>query len=171
MKKCKSCQTEIDANAKKCPNCKIDQRNWFVRHKITSVLLGLILVAIIGSALGGSKNTTQPNSAEAPKTAQTAEKVTAAQIADDFDANQVAAEKKWGGKYVEFTAPVTNITETGIAFSNVGTKEFSMTQISCNTTDKNVLASLTNGQQATVRGTVGKQDFGVVGMNGCTVVK
>lgn len=59
MKKCKSCQTDIDDKAKKCPNCKSDQRNWFVRHKILSVFLAIIVLAILGSALGGgsSKNT------------------------------------------------------------------------------------------------------------------
>ncbi len=33
-KKCKSCQTDIDVKAKKCPNCQADQRNWIARHPI-----------------------------------------------------------------------------------------------------------------------------------------
>lgn len=65
MKKCKSCQTEIDDKAKKCPNCKTDQRNWFVRHKILTVILAIIGIAIISTALSGggkSKNTSSNTS-------------------------------------------------------------------------------------------------------------
>lgn len=66
MKKCKSCQTDIDDKAKKCPNCKSDQRNWFVRHKILTVFLAIIVLAILGSALGGgtdSSSSSQTNTA------------------------------------------------------------------------------------------------------------
>jgi hypothetical protein len=64
MKKCKSCQTEIDDKAKKCPNCKSDQRNWFIRHKILSAIFVLILLGVVGGALGGgsSKNSSSNSS-------------------------------------------------------------------------------------------------------------
>lgn len=73
MKKCKSCQTEIDDKAKKCPQCKSDQRNWFVRHKIMTVILALIVLAIIGSALGGdnSKNGNVSGNGSSSKEAKT----------------------------------------------------------------------------------------------------
>src|SRR6266852_5457373 len=53
-KKCKSCQTDIDAKAKKCPNCRADQRNWIARHPIITGILVLILIGIIGGAIGNS---------------------------------------------------------------------------------------------------------------------
>jgi hypothetical protein len=56
MKKCKSCQKEIDPKATKCPHCQSDQRNWFMRHKITTVILVLILIGIASS--GSSSKTT-----------------------------------------------------------------------------------------------------------------
>jgi hypothetical protein len=55
MKKCKSCQKEIDTKAKKCPYCQTDQRNWFIRHPILTVLLVLIIFGIIGAAGSGDK--------------------------------------------------------------------------------------------------------------------
>lgn len=55
MKKCKSCQTEIDQKATKCPHCKSDQRGWFRRHPILTVILGLFVFSIFMGAVGGSK--------------------------------------------------------------------------------------------------------------------
>jgi hypothetical protein len=57
MKKCKSCQKEIDNKAKKCPYCQTDQRNWFRRHPILTGILVLVVIGIIGSARGANKNT------------------------------------------------------------------------------------------------------------------
>ena len=101
---------------------------------------------------------------------QAAEKITAAQLADDFDANQVAAEAKWKGKGVEFSAEVTNITDSGLSFSKIGSKEFSLTQISCKVVDKQQLLSLKNGQTVKVQGIVGGQTLGVIDLNDCKVI-
>lgn len=56
MKKCKSCLSEIDSKAKKCPKCQADQRGWFRRHPILTAILVIVVIGIIGSASGGSKN-------------------------------------------------------------------------------------------------------------------
>jgi len=56
MKKCKACQKEIDPKAKKCPYCQTDQRGWFARHPILTVILVLVVIGIFGST--GSKNGT-----------------------------------------------------------------------------------------------------------------
>ncbi len=64
MKKCKSCQSEIDDKAKKCPNCQTDQRNWFSRHKILTVILALIIFSLINGAnsqKGSSTTSTTTN--------------------------------------------------------------------------------------------------------------
>lgn len=56
MKKCKSCQKEIDAKAKKCPHCQSDQRIWFARHPILTGILGLFVIIIVLSITGSSNN-------------------------------------------------------------------------------------------------------------------
>lgn len=48
---CKTCGKDIAKGVKKCVHCGKDQRNWFMRHKIMTVL-GAIVVILIGSALG-----------------------------------------------------------------------------------------------------------------------
>lgn len=174
MKKCKSCQSEIDSKATKCPHCQADQRGWFRKHPFLTVVLVIILVGAISSGSGNKNTSTTSNG----KTAQTETKVaptpmaiTARQLADDFDDNQVSAEAKWDGKLVEFSAKISNITDRGLSFSSVASKEFSMAQISCQVTDKQQIMSLTNGQTIKVRGVIGKQMIGVIDMTNCEVVQ
>ena len=178
MKKCKSCQTEIDDKAKKCPHCQTDQRNWFAKHPILTVVIVLIVIGIFGSSGGKSKSGTSntpveqgANQPQSEKTEVTAEKVDVTDFADEFDANQVAAEAKWGGKLIEFSAKISNITDSGISFYDVASKEFSGAQISCKIVDKQQLMSLKNGQVVTVRGVVGTQTIGVIGVDDCQVVE
>lgn len=69
-KKCKSCQTEIDAKAKKCPHCQADQRSWFGRHPILTGIIAIIVVFGMIGAAGGSKSDTQSSGSNT--TAETA---------------------------------------------------------------------------------------------------
>lgn len=132
------------------------------------VIIGMIVIGVIaGSGKGGNK-TSQSSS---PTPVPVAEKVSARQLADDFDENQVAAEDKWNGKLIEFSAKVTNITDSGLSFSDVASKDFSLAQISCKIKDKQQLLTLKNGQNVTVRGVVGKQTIGVIDLSDCEVVK
>lgn len=141
------------------------------------VFVGLIVIGVIASfgksgsttPTSGSNTTTQKQEERTP--AKEPEQVTATEIADDFDGNQVAAESKWNGKYVQFTAVVSNITDSGLSFTNVGSKQFSLTQISCKISDKQSLLSLKNGESVTVKGTIGKQTIGVIDMTDCEVIK
>lgn len=135
---------------------------------ILIVIGGIIVLGIIsGSGKGGTKTSTSSSPTPAP----VAEKISARQLADDFDENQVAAEAKWDGKFVEFSAKVTNITDSGISFANVASKDFSLAQISCRIKDKQQLLTLKNGQTVTVRGIVGKQTIGVIDFDDCEVIK
>lgn len=141
------------------------------------IFIGLIVIGVIASMgksgsttpTSNSNNTTQKQGEQQPT--KEPEQVTATAIADDFDGNQVAAESKWNGKYVQFTAVVSNITDSGLSFSDVGSKQFSLTQISCKVDDKQSLLSLKNGESVTVKGTIGKQTIGVVDMSDCEVIK
>ena len=176
MKKCKSCQEEIDDKAKKCPHCQTDQRNWFLRHPLIAVILVIFVIDIVSASSGGKKtniseNNSQSNPVSTTEPSPSPMKITARELADDFDDNQVAAEDKWADKLVEFSAEITNITDSGLSFSKVATKDFSMTQISCRIEDKQQLLPLKNGQTVTVSGVVGTQTIGVIDVNRCVVVE
>lgn len=54
MKKCKSCKSEIDSKATKCPHCRTDQRIWFRRHPILTFLIVLFIAPFILAGMTGS---------------------------------------------------------------------------------------------------------------------
>ena len=61
MTKCKACGADIAKGVKKCPHCGKDQRNFFMKHKIISALIVLIIIGCISSALGGNKQSSTSN--------------------------------------------------------------------------------------------------------------
>ena len=135
------------------------------------IIIIIVLAAITGSGKSNNSTNSTGNSEQAQEKPKAPEIVTAQQIADDFDGNQVAAEKNWSGKFVQFTATVSNITDSGLSFTNIGSKQFSMTQMSCQVKDPQQLLSLKNGESITVKGIIGKQTIGVIDMSDCEVVK
>lgn len=135
------------------------------------VIIGVvILLGIIGVAGGNKSSTSITPNGVSPTPRQTV-KITARELADAFDENQIAAEQNWGGKYVEFSAKISNITDSGLSFANVASKDFSLAQISCKIKDKQQVLSLKKEQTVTVRGVVGKQFIGVIDLSDCEVVQ
>jgi len=61
MKKCKSCQTEIDVKAKKCPHCRADQRNWFRSHPILTGIIAIIVILGVIGAVSSNKSSDTPS--------------------------------------------------------------------------------------------------------------
>lgn len=53
---------------------KTKNKNWFARHKVLSVILGLVVIAVISSAAGGSKSNTNSGTSKSSsgKAAETA---------------------------------------------------------------------------------------------------
>lgn len=179
MKKCRSCQKEIDSKATKCPNCRTDQRNWFRRHPILTGILVLFVLGIFGSASGGSKSATDMqsnNTVETTQQEQEAVTVDAATLVGEFDKNKLAANDKYKGKLVQTTGIIKNISNdvTGNYFLSLNpTNEqyYFGTTIACYFTDKSELTSLSNGESITVHGTMQEMTLGIVAMKDCSVVK
>lgn len=64
MKKCRSCQKEIDDKAKKCPYCQEKQGNWAQRHPILTGILGIIAFMFVVGAVSGAGNSGTSNKAD-----------------------------------------------------------------------------------------------------------
>lgn len=188
MKKCKSCQSEIDDKAKKCPHCQTDQRGFFGKHPIITIILGIVALFVVIGVLGGGKGTSstttrgnnaQPATKEAsqPTTApQTPTIVGATALVAEFDKNKLAADDKYKGKLIQTTAYIKNISSdiTGSPFLSLEPTNDQMyfgTSIQCYFTDKSSLVTLENGQSITVKGTMDEMSLGIVQMKDCSIVK
>ena len=63
MKRCKECGEEMSASANVCPKCGKDQRNFFMKHKVITFILAIIIIAVIGS-MGSSNDTNTTSTGE-----------------------------------------------------------------------------------------------------------
>lgn len=69
LKKCKTCKTEIDEKATKCPHCQADQRAWVRRHPIITGIGILFIIGFLASA-PKNENSKTPSTATAKLTAE-----------------------------------------------------------------------------------------------------
>ena len=160
---------------------------------IIGVAVFIVVVGIIGVALGlggddqssTSENTTaevsKPETTNKPtqeqKQSQTVISVVAEEFIEEFDKNQLAAEEKYEGKLIEFTAKIKNISEDilGSPFLSLepeSADEFYFgTTIQCFFENKSDLINLENGQIATLRGKVDTQSLGIIIVKDCYVIE
>lgn len=165
MKKCKSCQTEIDSKAKKCPHCQADQRNWFVKHKILTGILAIVVIAMISNMSGENKNlSTNSNLNTSNKTTTNIDTpkpspiiVKTDSLVDALKENALNASNTYRDKYVEVTGRLSNIDSSGkyISLSPIN-DDFSLTSIMCYVTQEqqDIVAGLKKDKLVTVVGTI-----------------
>lgn len=161
MKKCKYCQTDIDVNAKICPNCHKDQRNWFQRHIVLTIILGLFVLGLIGSALGDTEETTKNgNSGKSTKEEQKIEytKIDVDELEDELENNAAAAQEKYKGQYLEITGKLGTI-DSDLKYISLDstTKEWDLDGIHCtlkNKASKDIVKTLSKGQTIIVKGKI-----------------
>jgi hypothetical protein len=187
MKKCKSCKSEIDPKATKCPHCGTDQRNWFGRHKILTGIGIIILFFIIVGAAGSGKSTSNsatPSSdvtqsptkvTEAPVVKPAPIVVDATTLISEYDKNKLSAQDKYNGKLVQTTGYIDNISNdiTGSYYLSIhptNDQYYFGTSIQCFFSDKSQLTSLAKQQSVTVTGTMQDMSLGIVEMKDCNVV-
>jgi hypothetical protein len=170
IKACRECGMEVSSGAKNCPHCGIDQRNWFIRHKIITAILVVIALVIL-SSLGGDDAEKEPKTAnnkqvtEASGKAQEKEEVkeppmvvSAKKLLEDLENNALQASNTYKGKYVEVTGRLGSIDSGGDYFIlEPGGDYFTfITSVSCDISEEHLdaVANLKKGQQLTVVGTV-----------------
>jgi|SRR5699024_9579747 len=59
MSQCKACGKDIAKGVKKCVHCGKDQRNFFMRHKIFTGILAVIILAVVANLGGGDEDGNQ----------------------------------------------------------------------------------------------------------------
>jgi len=165
MKKCRKCQEDIPLKAKVCSKCRAKQGNWFQRHIVLSVILGIVLFSAIGNAVNGDKESTTNSPSVVPnETVTTVDTpkpnpiiVKTDTLVDTLKENALNASNTYKDKYVEVTGKLSNIDSSGkyISLSPIN-DDFSFTSIMCYITQEqqNIVAGLKKDDLVTVVGTI-----------------
>ncbi|MDS0527580.1 OB-fold putative lipoprotein [Clostridium sp. SHJSY1] len=177
MVNCKACGKEIAKGVNKCVHCGKDQRNFFMKHKIITGILVLVIIGVIGSAMGGNKNnTTGPNTTETKKIEEKeveAVNVSAADLAKAYEDNEVNADKDYKGKTVLINGKISDIGviagQTFVVLSSE--KDFAITNVQCFFKEKSEIdkiANLKKGDAVKIQGVVDGKSMNV-GVNNCVL--
>ena len=134
-------------------------QSWFKRHKILTGIGGIFLFFILISALGSPKSNQGTSSADTEANTVVPEEevmsVTASQLYSDYKGNQVAADEKYKGKTIEVSGTISTIGKDLLDTMYVSLKTgdiFGTIQCMLEDTELEKAASLTQGQQITLRG-------------------
>ena len=184
MVKCKVCGKEISKGAK-CPNCGKDSRCFFSRHKVLTVIGGLVIIAALGSITGGnsnnkisdskqtsvsiensdSKQTSVSNENSNKKQMEPELSISATELINAYNENEVKADKMYKGKIVEVNGIVDGIDsdmdDKAVVRLSDGDK-FSIYTVSCYIDDENQdnACELKKGENVTI---IGKADGEIIG--------
>ena len=185
MVKRKVCGKEISKGAK-CPNCGKDSRCFVSRHKVLTVIGGLVIIGALGSITGGnsnnkisdskqtsisvessdSKQTSVSNENNNKKQMEPELSISAAELINAYNENEVKADKMYKGKIVEVNGIVDGIDsdmdDKAVVRLSDG-DEFSIYTVSCCIDDENQdkACELNKGENVTI---IGKADGEVIGL-------
>ena len=184
MVKCKVCGKEISKGAK-CPNCGKDSRCFVSRHKVLTVIAGLVIIGALGSITGGnsnnktsdskqtsvsiensdSKQTSVSNENSNKKQMEPELNISASELINAYKENEVKADKMYKGKIVEVNGIVdaidSGIDDKAVVRLSDG-DEFSFYNVHCYIDDENQdkACELKKGENVTI---IGKEDGEIAG--------
>ena len=173
LKNCPKCGESIQLVAKVCKHCKADLRNWFVKHKILTGILALIILGMIGSAKNDNKDRTSSSNDTVSKVeSDPAVIVTSAELVSAYSENEVAADAKYKGKDVEVSGMVSNISN-GISDDDliVTLEGKGFNSVMCNLahTESKKATSLKKGQKIALVCTGNSATLGSPSLNNCVI--
>lgn len=184
LKSCKECSKEVSEDAKKCPHCGKDLRNWFMRHKVITFIGCFIIIAIIGNVAGGNQKAstsiaTQSQQAqklqeEQNKTQEEIIAISSEDLAKAFKDNEIKANNQYRDKIAKITGKVKDIGEAlGYTYIILSSgKDFEITDIQCFFDDKNEISKIANlnkGDIVSVEGQIEGKSLNV-SVKKCTIV-
>lgn len=134
-----------------------------------------VVVLVIWIASSGSPKNTETNQVVSPSGEQKKEeaiKVTASNLAKEYEDNEIAADQKYKGKIVEITGTIKSIEEMlGSKFVTIeGNQILSDIQCFFDKSKESELATLQKNKSITVRGKVDGKSINV-GVKECEIVK
>ncbi len=180
-KSCPKCFKDINVNAKRCPECQADLRNWFIRHKFLTALL--ILLVIIGIGVFSSSGDEKVIVKSVDENGNVIEKevsiddaialrVTADRLCADYESNEVKADAKYKDSKLEITGKVDSISSDFSDNAVVNLKcggEYSFTSVSCSFSNNSEAAELSKGDNITVIGVSTGEIIGSPTVKNCKI--
>ena len=152
LKKCKDCGAEVSSTAKVCPNCGRDQRKFFQKHPLITIIL---IILIIGIVQGTSKENNLNKELNYKGSYQTADLVDIAELSIK-DSNQ--AREKYGDQYIEIIGKVNTIyADEGCFLLSPLDDTYAAYAMRCFVKTKNpdeVMKKISKGEVLRVRGKV-----------------
>lgn len=159
------------------------QKNWFARHKIiTGFLIFILFIFVVGwfgeepttsstsnKSNGSSNITATENPTPSPIV------LSAVDLVQEYDDNEVKADTKYKGKLVEVSGTVKDI---GVVFGSTyvtlsSGEEFSISDVQCffeSESEIEKVSELQKEESVTLRGTVDGKSMNV-GVNDCVIVE
>lgn len=190
MIKCPECNADISDAASQCPKCgkpiSAAESLGGIKKGNTGkiIFVAIVIFAIIGAVSGGSgskknpvvksssvasasSDTPKPSAAQsAPAEPVTIEVINARTIWSAFDANEVAAEKKYKGKLVAIPVVITKISTSIFGYPTISCNldEFGLKSILFTFPEKysDQIATLKRGQQVVIAGKVSVFTLGMM---------
>ena len=185
MVKCKVCGKEISKGAK-CPNCGKDSRCFVSRHKVLTVIGGLVIIGALGSITGGNSNNKISDSKQTSVSVENSDSkqtsvsdensnkkqmepelsISATELINAYNENEVKADKMYKGKIVEVNGIVdgidSGIDDKAIVRLSDG-DEFSFDNVQCCIDDENQdkACELKKGENVMI---IGKADGEIAGI-------
>lgn len=153
------------------------KQSWFKRHKILSTIGGVILLFVILSAIGGNPDVQESvQTAEVDRDeAQVATlSVSAVELSEAYDANTVAADSEYKDKIVEINGVVDTIGKDILddPYITLEGRINSLFGVQCmfSKGSQEQLATISSGQEITLKGRVSGELIGNVLVKGCSIV-
>ncbi|OKZ74661.1 MAG: hypothetical protein BHW00_04010 [Clostridium sp. 26_22] len=139
LKICKECGTEVSSKGV-CPKCGKDQRNFFVKHKVITFILIVIILGIIIGVNGSGDNKSQSTPVTANETSSnndtTAKGNTVVNVGEEIETNDtkitfVSAQDYTS--YKSYSAPKTGnkVVRAEVIFENISTSDIYLSNLEC----------------------------------------
>ena len=194
MVKCKVCGKEISKGAK-CPNCGKDSRCFVSRHKVLTVIGGLVIIGALGSVTGGNSNNKVSDSKQTSVSVENSDdkqtsvsidensnkkqmepelSISATELINAYKENEVKADKIYKGKIVEVNGIVdgidSGIDDKAIVRLNDG-DEFSFDNVQCCIDNENQdnACELNKGENVTIIGIADGEIAGTPFIKDCKI--
>lgn len=164
--RCKACNNVVSSKAPSCPQCGEPQK------RTSKFAIAFLIIMLFGLVIGFSNFDEQESKRIANEAAIPSLSISALDLYNAYESNEVAADAKYKERFVLINGEVSDIgTSFGKGVVSLETKWGSLPVLCLfNRDNKSQLVSLKKGQLVQLKGKVVGKTINV-GVSGCRVIK